>query len=184
MEAHNLESSNLSLFSNVCLWKGRWREGDREFVSKIWDDKALGILKSAARKKELVLSPYQEKLYECTIQCPELPKGERPWGWIAAGKVGCRCRLESCPRFLSCREGRPMTEDEREIWAGGNQEGLRGFEKTWRQNRECKGEERKTGGVDLIKVFGQGEYEPIARRVDASSDPNVASGYPDDEEYE
>lgn len=179
-----MESSNLRLFSNIFPWKGRWREGDQEFVSKIWDDKALMLLKVAARKKELELSPYQEELYSCTIQCPSLPQGERPWGWITAGVVTCRCRNTQCPRFYDCRKGYDITEEEREIWAGGNQEGLLDFEGTWRQNRQHVAEPRNAGAIDLIKVFGQGEYESVSQRQRNPVDPNVASGYPDDEEYE
>ncbi len=179
-----MESSNLRLFSNIFPWKGRWREGDQEFVSKIWDDKALMVLKVAARKKELELSPYQEELYNCTIQCPSLPNGERPWGWIAAGVVACRCRNVTCPRFYDCRRGQGITEDERGIWTGGNQDGLLDFGETWRENKEYVAEARNTGMIDLIKVFGQGEYEAISQRPKNPVDPNVASGYPDDEEYE
>lgn len=113
-----MDGSNLRLFSNIFPWKGRWRDGDQELVSKIWDDKALMVLKAAERKKELELSPYQDELYNCTIQCPSLPQGERPWGWIAAGVVACRCRNVKCWRFYDCRRGQDVTEDERRIWAG------------------------------------------------------------------
>lgn len=126
----------------------------------------------------------QEELYSCTIQCPSLPQGERPWGWVAARVVACRCRKVTCPRFHDCRKGQGITEDGHSIWAGGNQEGLLDFGETWRENKEYVAEARNTGTIDLIKVFGQGEHEAISQRPKNPVNPNVASGYPDDEEYE
>ena len=180
-----MERSNLRLFSNIYPWKGRWREGDQEFVAKIWDDKALNELKIDERKKEVSLTPYQKELFDCTIQCPHLPKGERPWGWIASGQIACRCRKTNCPRFRECRgEQGALTEREREIWSGGNREGLDAFEKTWLYNDAYIEKTRDTGSVDLIAVFSKGEYDPVSANTVRRFDPNIASGYPDDEEYE
>ena len=180
-----MEKSNLRLFSNVYPLKGRWKKGWQEFVAKIWDDKAMQELKVAERKKELTLTDYQEELYRCTIQCPELPDGERPWGWIEQGRVGCRCRNEGCPRFRECRarEGE-LSPKEREIWAGGNQDGLASFAQVWEQNRTHVVVSRGTGEVDLISVFADGEYDAVNNNPGRPFDPKIASGYPDDEEYE
>ena len=41
-----------------------------------------------------------------------------------------------------------------------------------------------TGSVDLIAVFSKGEYDPVSSNSARRFDPNIASGYPDDEEYE
>lgn len=38
------------------------------------------------------------------------------------------------------------------------------FGETWRENKEYVAEARNTGTIDLIKVFGQGEYEAISQR--------------------
>ena len=177
--------SNLKLFSNIYPWKGRWKDGDQEFAAKIWDDKALSVLKVAAQKKEICFTRYQEELYQCTIQCPRLPAGERPWGWIRTGETACFCRKSSCSYFSRCRSSNgDVSQKEKEIWYAGNQEGLAEFEKTWQINNKFEGEKREIADIDLIRVFGGGEYEKINTDRIKPFDPNIATGYPDDEEYE
>jgi len=77
-----------------------------------------------------------------------------------------------------------MSRREKEIWEGGNQDGLSEFSETWEKNKISVSERRDTGEVDLIAVFGSGEYDSVNVRQERPFDPKIASGYPDDEEYE
>ena len=183
-----MEKSNLRIYSNIYRWDGRWSSSDQWFIEKIWDESALAILRGLERKKELVLTERQLERYRYNIQCPELPLGERPWGWVSPDKKVCLCRKSECPRFRGCRAGNSeVSEREREIWSGGSREGAAAFEQAWRENgQESVDEPRDTGDVDLNRIFeNDGEYEklPCEGEVDAG-DPNIAIGYPDDEEYE
>lgn len=180
-----MKKSNLRLYSNIFPWKGRWKEGDGLFVSKIWDDKALAVLKVAERKRELTLTPYQESLYLCTVQCPRLPTGERPWGWVSVGKAACFCRKTNCARIRECRvENEVLSDKEKEVWIGGNQDGLEAFAEQWEKNRRSKTEVRNICNVNLFSVFNEGEYDAVKSDAACPFEPRIASGYPDDEEYD
>ena len=95
--------SNLIIYSNIYPWNGRWQHGDREFMSKIWDVAALRILDNLEKKKEVELTPYQREIFECVLPCPELPRGDNPWGHAKDGRRVCLCRKFRCSRFKECR---------------------------------------------------------------------------------
>lgn len=182
--------SNLILYSNIYPWNGRWRGGDHEFMSKIWDVAALQALDSLEKKKEVELTPYQREIYECSIQCPELPRGDNPWGHDAVGKRICKCRNYSCARFLECRGGKAALGEEYNVWISESEKGLDRFNELWEANckwcRETSDyETSKIGNIDLERVYATEEFEGVPQ-IDKNDipDPKVGFEYPDDEEFE
>ncbi len=178
--------SNLIIYSNIYPWNGRWRRGDKEFMSKIWDFEALRILDKLAKKKEVVLTPYQHEIFECSLPCSNLPKGDNPWGHDAKGTRVCFCRNSRCAKFTECRGGNGMiSEREREIWSRGNQNGLGRFNEIWEINRNWHADDCKWHNIVLDNAYKGEEFEKVPQ-VDpnARHDPKFGFEYPDDEEFE
>ena len=178
--------SNLIIYSNIYPWNGRWQHGDREFMSKIWDVAALRILDNLEKKKEVELTPYQREIFECVLPCPELPRGDNPWGHAKDGRRVCLCRKFRCSRFKECRgKNGVLSKRECDVWNSGSQSGLDRFNELWEANRNWHKEENSTCNVDLGRIYAAEEFYDVPK-VDKNAipDPKVGFEYPDDEEFE
>ena len=135
-----MERSNLRLYSNIFPWDGRWTASDADFISQIWDERALDNLRVAESHKECVLSEHQHEIIRHATQCPNLERGENPFGWrkivfsdgVSSVVKVCCCRKVGCEHFSECRPNVPdVPEREAEIWSQGNQDGLEEFARKW-----------------------------------------------------
>ncbi len=189
-----MERSNLRLYSNIFPWDGRWTASDADFISKIWDERALDNLRVAeSHRRECVLSEHQHEIIRHATPCPKLEMGENPFGWrkivrsdgVSSVVKVCCCRKVGCEHFSECRPNvREVPEREVEIWSQGNQDGLEEFARKW-----DSAPSRPWGGnvnpIDLSKVMRDGEYTDNVPPVNPQKPvaPRCISGFPQDEEY-
>jgi len=86
---------NISIKSNVFILRGEYPFNDREFIQKVNDLKALGIIMDQ-KNSNVSLQDWQYKLINRGMHCSVHHERERPFGIVAMGDkhvFECRCTI-------------------------------------------------------------------------------------------